>query len=508
MQKKPYQRILKTVRIIILKLNRFHGVKEIMVSGYYVILRLLVYLFSRHNEVKAIYLRGGLAREEIEPGDSDIDLIIITETLHGKKDYLFNKMIAKRWSRLRTFLPILGEMPIYNLKDLEFICSLGSNDIVDADRWRLVYGLNLVERFPRQKNELQTAIAFYLLNFWYFKLFDSFLKNDYRKETYLRMEFKCIYYIIRYSDEIFDALCANGKTEKTKEFSLKNGQLSEEKEAVKHELEEIRQNNYFCHNALELLMRWCSFSFSVLNLISISVRNFFENGPFCPYQITDYLNVVPDEWVLRLGEQLKDNLGNIKIQEIKKIFFIFHATDANLIFSKYLFLTMTEDLPVETLKRVLLYCKQANIASSEYWTVIMSSSALKAYFCCDPTLTDLFRSSIKLSLCEASDIFCGTDKRSLSLYRALILAFFLVIRHKRYLLLSEDELYIRQRGMLETTNILLSSFGDKIPSFLSSSVNYSEFPNTNKDTRILNCNLYRLLNIAVHRLEKHICNYT
>ncbi len=75
--------------------------------------------FKRFNGVRGVYIGGGLARDDILFGRSDIDLAILIDQFDDPREEtrLIYKL-SKAYRKLKKWLPVLGDAWVYNLTDM------------------------------------------------------------------------------------------------------------------------------------------------------------------------------------------------------------------------------------------------------------------------------------------------------------------------------------------------------------------------------------------------------
>ncbi|MBU0761967.1 MAG: hypothetical protein KKD39_02985 [Candidatus Altiarchaeota archaeon] len=136
MQKKAVESIRKATIIT----NGVWPFKTLNRLPYTLAMELFKRLCRRFPEIKAAYLRHSQALGGWTPGLSDIDYtVIIHEGLSAKQEYLFHEKFLKDYVRLKTYLPMSGEVEVMTVGEFGLWSKHGLRGRM-SNRWRLIHG--------------------------------------------------------------------------------------------------------------------------------------------------------------------------------------------------------------------------------------------------------------------------------------------------------------------------------------------------------------------------------
>jgi len=101
-------------------------------------------------EIKSLYLRHGLSRDDWVPGLSDIDLtVVISSTLSSRAEYDFLCAFRKSYTSLKKRFPMLGEVDCLSESHCNGWTGFSMRGF-EAAHWRLIDGENTIERLYSQ----------------------------------------------------------------------------------------------------------------------------------------------------------------------------------------------------------------------------------------------------------------------------------------------------------------------------------------------------------------------
>jgi predicted nucleotidyltransferase len=131
-------------------------------------------LLRREARVMTIYLRRGVAEDEITYGLSDIDLLVL---VRDEEDYLTKVKIRSIYNRLSLFIPLYGnidtELGIYSIS--EFISLYHDHNLhryrfnEGKYSWKLLFGEDILKALPELDNtELYLSATEELKVWWRF----------------------------------------------------------------------------------------------------------------------------------------------------------------------------------------------------------------------------------------------------------------------------------------------------------------------------------------------------
>lgn len=160
---------------------------------YILAIKIMVYFIQRIKGVETIYLRRGVAKNEIKYGLSDIDLSVLISDKDA--DSLRTKVLSL-YHNLSLFLPFFAggkeEIGIYTEK--EFFKLYEENAFFKyrfqkgKSEWKLLFGEDLVDKLPDLKNNELVVPAIEELKLWWHRLNFVFQKKSNLpefKRTYL-----------------------------------------------------------------------------------------------------------------------------------------------------------------------------------------------------------------------------------------------------------------------------------------------------------------------------------
>jgi hypothetical protein len=161
---------------------------------YYVLaIRIMTYFIKRIDGVETLYLRRGVAKNEIVYGLSDIDLSVLV----SDKNVNYSKTkVLSLYNRLNFFLPLFSgsreEIGIYSKQ--EFFELYEGNPFFKfrfqkgKSEWKLLYGKDIVSELPDCDDDELYVPAIEELKLWWNKLNFEFQKKSILpefKKTYL-----------------------------------------------------------------------------------------------------------------------------------------------------------------------------------------------------------------------------------------------------------------------------------------------------------------------------------
>ncbi|MCK4823838.1 hypothetical protein KA005_49245, partial [bacterium] len=141
----------------------FPPVSYLFRKVYDLSIAIAVLLLKRVEGVSTIYLRRGVAKNEIIYGISDIDLLVIIDEENKEKQAvrLAKERVASIYSKLSRFIPLFGEVEkefgIYSAS--EFLELYQDYDFYKyrfnegKHTWRLLFGQDLVKNLPELETE-------------------------------------------------------------------------------------------------------------------------------------------------------------------------------------------------------------------------------------------------------------------------------------------------------------------------------------------------------------------
>jgi hypothetical protein len=151
------------LRTLVLKTNPHFPFRYCNRWPYDLALKSVIAAVRSYPEVRAVYLRRGLAPRVWIPGLSDIDLSLILERgLSAEREFDLVDALHWRYRRLRQWFPMLGELEILGADDLN--AWLGATCRTPVPRsWTLLYGTPALDAaFDRSPDWRSQALNFAL----------------------------------------------------------------------------------------------------------------------------------------------------------------------------------------------------------------------------------------------------------------------------------------------------------------------------------------------------------
>ncbi len=113
-------KIKDLVRIVVIKTNPYWPFSILNKLPYYVAIIVFIRVFKRFHEIKSIYLRHGLIKENWIPALSDIDLtLIINSNLKLEEEYCFLKSFWRKFFLIKKLFPIKRQRENKNTSNRE-----------------------------------------------------------------------------------------------------------------------------------------------------------------------------------------------------------------------------------------------------------------------------------------------------------------------------------------------------------------------------------------------------
>jgi hypothetical protein len=145
---------LKTlIRTAAVKANAISPLRRLNQIPYNLAVRRMRRLCSRFPEIKSLYLRHGLTRDDWVPGLSDIDLtLVIRSELSPQAEYDFIRSFRKAYLSLKKLYPMLGEVDCLT----DSYCNGWTRFTIrgyEAGDWRLIYGSETIESLYSQSTQ-------------------------------------------------------------------------------------------------------------------------------------------------------------------------------------------------------------------------------------------------------------------------------------------------------------------------------------------------------------------
>ena len=155
------------IRTAVVKTNAIAPFKRLNRIPYDLAVARMRRICRRFPEIKSLYLRHGLTRDDWVPGLSDIDLtLVISSELSTRAEHDFLCAFRKTYRSLKTRYPMLGEVNCLT----ESFCSGWTRFTMrgyEVRDWRLIYGTDTIEHLysqsavDRHRDSLDLALTVY-----------------------------------------------------------------------------------------------------------------------------------------------------------------------------------------------------------------------------------------------------------------------------------------------------------------------------------------------------------
>lgn len=177
-------RIRDLARVAVVKTNPYWPFSGLNKAPYYLAIKAFLHLCKGFLEIKSVYLRHGLLREDWVPAISDIDLtVIIDHKLTVEAELAFLYSFWKRYDALKKLFPMLTDISVLNNEDVSS-CTKFTILGYESTGWRLVYGAEAVEGNYVTSS---SRIAEDSLNHSLLCYLNLFLKRLYKREQPTRL---------------------------------------------------------------------------------------------------------------------------------------------------------------------------------------------------------------------------------------------------------------------------------------------------------------------------------
>lgn len=151
---------------------------------YYLAIQAFVQLCKRFPEIRSVYLRHGLLREDWVPAISDIDLsVIIDHRVNMEEELAFLRSFWKSHDTLKKLFPMLNDVNILNEGRVGSVTKFNILGY-ESNEWRLIYGEEAVESNYIATSARLVADSFDHALLCYLNLF---LKRFYEREQPTRL---------------------------------------------------------------------------------------------------------------------------------------------------------------------------------------------------------------------------------------------------------------------------------------------------------------------------------
>lgn len=271
--------VKESLRYFVLKTHRYRLFKALYQTIYVFALKLIVFYLTRVPQVEAIYLRNSLLSKDWVPGDSDIDLTVITKNLSPQNETRFMISFWSKITLIAKIFPFIFEKDISLLSKSEFKSANflrgHAKYIFDTpiDQWKLLAGKELRKAKKEDTPVYNVPISYYLSN-WYTALFSRFFSQPYKNRAFLRFYYKVSIRILKavYAYEV--GKTAQSDFELFIYFSRKRIPLAKE---LIRELSLLKKRRYWTDNSSEIIT---SYLYQITGVLDSFYRMLLEKPSF------------------------------------------------------------------------------------------------------------------------------------------------------------------------------------------------------------------------------------
>lgn len=114
--------------------------------GLFLLLRKL----RRIEGIRAIYLRRSMARNDLLPGVSDIDIMILLEQVEPIGKFKAADKISQCFERYRVIFPFISSPSVMTQAEFKFWRQFGGYRAIEVKQWHCLFGIK--EEIPRMQN--------------------------------------------------------------------------------------------------------------------------------------------------------------------------------------------------------------------------------------------------------------------------------------------------------------------------------------------------------------------
>lgn len=167
------------VRLLIVKTNPYRPFSILNKMPYYLAIKAFARLCKKLPQIRSVYLRHGLIKENWVPAISDIDLTVISDSnLTVEEEFDFLRSFWGSYHSMKKLFPMLGEVEVLNEEHVKSWTKFNIRGY-ESRNWGLIYGTETVKGeyvaapVRLRIDSLNYSLLFYL---------NYFLKRFYKKE--------------------------------------------------------------------------------------------------------------------------------------------------------------------------------------------------------------------------------------------------------------------------------------------------------------------------------------
>lgn len=248
----------KCVRFLFLRTNPYWPFNKLNRATYYVFLETFLFFIKRMSEVKAVYLRHGMASGLWIPGDSDIDMTVVIQNMPPEHEIKFLHRLFGFYIPLRAVFPLINAVFI-NEKEFsqEKLVEKLFDSVYPIQGWRLLYGVDCRKKYsPEFRYPLTQKFIL-----WYSqKLFADLFAQNLKKQNYVRSYCKYFLKLIQAAYAIKNSNAPESEKQPLEYF--RNTELVKK-------LHIIRESDYWSEDPEEFIL---SETYYILNILDESFR--------------------------------------------------------------------------------------------------------------------------------------------------------------------------------------------------------------------------------------------
>lgn len=357
----------KILSELVIRSNKFQLLRYINSLPYQFGLNFTPWYFRPMSEIRSIYLRRGMISRDWVPGNSDIDLSIITKKMGMKKELWFLKNFWNRYLKIKKVLPFLGEAGICNENELNNWYMFSGVRAREMGKWKLLYGDEirkekrisdlLMLRIEALWEALSVQYADSLSNMMFYQ--KSF------KNAYLRPYFKFFVDILRYGS--YSSHITKAEVCDREYFVSKSSRyIQHETGKVVDLFKEVKNLNYFSPKSEEIILTSFSKSLRFLDNVCGSLLNDLKKRKiFRKLKISKY-NLEPKSKEVVMNS-LKPFVDNI-YDEIKELTESIILSSSGCRDRRYLlYIILKDDLNDEEIQDVFYKIKKELLLNIDSW---------------------------------------------------------------------------------------------------------------------------------------------
>ncbi|MFC1979895.1 hypothetical protein ACFLVS_03415 [Chloroflexota bacterium] len=170
------------------------GINQLGTKFYKIFAGWVAKEFAKVDHVRGVYIRRGLAKDDIVFGRSDIDLIILIDQFDNPSEE--SKLIyelSKVYRKFKRYFPILGEVEVHNFSDLMRQDSYRNYRYISDGRFIPLHGTEIsLPEFKLEKEDILYEIPMFMFYF----LPMAFRSNNIKSSINVLLEISMLYHYL------------------------------------------------------------------------------------------------------------------------------------------------------------------------------------------------------------------------------------------------------------------------------------------------------------------------